>query len=326
MKYKDIIFEEGTTFLVTGGAGFIGSNLCETILNMGYNVRCLDNFSTGKRENIAYFKNNPMFELMEGDIRNYETCLNACKNVDFVLHQAALGSVPESIEKSLDYEEVNVKGTVNMMEAAKKQHVKKFVFASSAAVYGDDETLPKIEEKIGNPLSPYALTKRVNEYYGRLYTNLYGLDTYGLRYFNVYGKRQDPNGSYASVIPKFVKQLLDSEQPVIYGDGMQSRDFVYVEDVVRANLWACKASHEVAGQVYNVASGEVKSLLDIYGCLCKVLDKDIAPIFDEERDGDIKYSWANIGKATGLLGYEPQWSFTQSIEEVVEWYEKRGIE
>ena len=322
MGYKDLSFEKDTLFLVTGGAGFVGSNLCDTIINMGYRVRCLDNFSTGKRENIAHLHNNPMFELIEGDIRNYEICLSACANVDFVLHQAAWGSVPRSMEMPVIYNDINVNGTVNMMEAARQQGVKKFVYASSAAVYGDDETLPKVEEKIGNPLSPYALTKRIDEEYGRLYTDVYGLDTYGLRYFNVFGRRQDPNGAYASVIPKFIKLLLDGEQPVIYGDGSQSRDFVYIEDAVSANLRACKASHDTAGQAYNVASGESKDLLDIYDCICKALHKEVEPLFSGERKGDIKYSSADIHKAIEFLGYKPEWTFEQGINKTMEWYKE----
>lgn len=323
MKYKNITFDESTVFLVTGGAGFIGSNLCEAILEMGCKVRCLDNFSTGKRENITHLQDNPVFEFIEGDIRDYETCLNACKNVDYVLHQAAWGSVPRSIEMPVLYGEINVKGTLNMMEAARQSGVKKFVYASSAAVYGDDPTLPKKEDNVGNVLSPYALTKRINEQYGKLYTQLYGLDTYGLRYFNVFGKRLDSSGEYAAVIPKFIKQLLNNEQIVIHGDGTQSRDFVYIDDVVQANLRACKASHEAAGEAYNVAYGERMNLLDIYKYLCKILKKDIEPIFSGERKGDIKYSYADISKAKLLLGYMPEWSFEQGIRETIKWYNEK---
>lgn len=320
MGYKDIKFSEGTKFLVTGAAGFIGSNLVEAILNLGYEVRGLDDFSTGKRENIGLFKDNLNFEFIEGDIRNLETCMKACKGVDYVLNQAAWGSVPRSIEMPLLYEEINIKGTVNMMEAARQNSVKKFVYASSSSVYGDEPNLPKQEGREGNLLSPYALTKRVDEEYGKLYTMLYGLDTYGLRYFNVFGKRQDPNGTYAAVIPKFIKQLLNDERPTINGDGKQSRDFTYIENVIEANLKACKASHEAAGQAYNIAYGGREYLIDIYEGLCKALEKDIKPIFGPDRKGDIKHSNADISKAKKLLGYNPEWNFHGGIVAVIEWY------
>jgi UDP-N-acetylglucosamine 4-epimerase len=227
-------------------------------------VRCLDNLSTGKKENMDDFISHPNFEFINGDIRDYETCNNACKNVDYVLHQAAWGSVPRSIEMPLLYEEINVKGTLNMLEAARKNKVKKFVYASSSSVYGDEPNLPKVEGREGNLLSPYALTKRTNEEYAKLYSKLYGLDTYGLRYFNVFGKRQDPNGPYAAVIPKWINQLLNDERPTIYGDGTQSRDFTYIENVVEANLKACKASKEFSGETYNIAYGGRENLVDMY--------------------------------------------------------------
>ena len=240
MSGLSIDFPEGSVFLVTGGAGFIGSNLCEAILSMGYQVRCLDNLSTGKQENVDLFLNNPNYKFIKGDITELETCMEACKGVDFVLNQAAWGSVPRSIEMPLFYEEVNIRGTLNMMEAARQNNVKKFVYASSSSVYGDHPVLPKKEGQEGNLLSPYALTKRVNEEYGKLYYKLYGLDTYGMRYFNVFGRRQDPNGAYAAVIPKFLKLLLNDEAPTINGDGKQSRDFTYIDNVIEANLKACK--------------------------------------------------------------------------------------
>ena len=320
MGYSDIIFDKNTRFLVTGGAGFIGSNLCEAITKMGYNVRCLDDFSVGKRENIIEFQNNPLFELTEGDIRNYDVCLKACENIDYVLHQAAWGSVPRSVEMPLLYNGINITGTLNMMEAARQNNVKKFVYASSAAVYGDTETLPQTEGKEGKLLSPYALTKKVNEDYGQLYTKLYGLDTYGLRYFNVYGKRQDPNGAYAAVIPIFIKKLINGEQPLINGDGLQTRDFVYIDDIIQANLKACKASCEAAGQAYNVAYGTGISIIDMYNKFCKALNKDIKPVFADERKGDIKHSYADITKAAQLLDYNPDWSFERGIDETVDWY------
>ncbi|MBT2736718.1 SDR family oxidoreductase [Bacillus sp. ISL-7] len=315
-------FPEGSKFLVTGSAGFIGSNLVEVILNLGYQVRGLDNFSTGKKENVEEFINNPNYEFIEGDIREHETCMKACEGVDYVLHQAAWGSVPRSIEMPLLYEEINIKGTLNMMEAARKNGVKKFVYASSSSVYGDEPNLPKKEGKEGNLLSPYALTKKVDEEYGKLYTKLYGLDTYGLRYFNVFGRRQDPNGAYAAVIPKFIKQLLDDESPTINGDGKQSRDFTYIENVIEANLKACNADSEAAGEAYNIAYGGREFLIDIYTHLLNALGKDLQPVFGPERKGDIKHSNADISKAKEMLGYDPEWSFEQGIEAAIEWYKE----
>lgn len=320
MGYKHLEFNWDSIFLVTGGAGFIGSNLCEAILDMGYQVRCMDNFSTGRRENIEGFLHNKNFTLIEDDIRNYEACLVACKGVDYVLHQAAWGSVPRSIEMPLLYEEINIRGTLNMMEAARQQGVKKFVYASSSSVYGDHPVLPKKEGQEGELLSPYALTKRANEEYGKLYTKLYGIDNYGLRYFNVFGRRQDPNGAYAAVIPKFIKQLINDVQPTINGDGKQSRDFTYIENVIEANLKACKAYHEAAGQAFNIAYGGRECLIDIYYELCKALGKDINPIFGPERIGDIKHSNADISKAKEILGYNPDWNFERGIAEAINWY------
>lgn len=320
MGYKHLRFEENSTFLVTGGAGFIGSNLCEAILEMGYHVCCLDNLSTGKQENIDLFIDNPKYTFIKGDIRDFDSCKNACQGVDYVLHQAAWGSVPRSIEMPLFYEEVNIKGTLNMMEAARQESVKKFVYASSSSVYGDEVNLPKKEGKEGNVLSPYALTKRADEEYGKLYKTLYDLDTYGLRYFNVFGKRQDPEGAYAAVIPKFIKQLLKDEQPIIHGDGKQSRDFTYIENVIEANLKACVASDEAAGQVYNIAYGGREYLIDIFYVLTNALNKEMKPKFGYERVGDIKHSNADITKAKELLGYNPQYSFKDGIELAINWY------
>jgi UDP-N-acetylglucosamine 4-epimerase len=320
MGYEDIKFSEGSKFLVTGAAGFIGSNLVEALLNLGYKVIGLDNFSTGKRENVDLFIDNLNFKFIEGDIRSLDTCMDACKGIDFVLHQAAWGSVPRSIEMPLLYEEINIKGTLNMMEAARQNNVKKFVYASSSSVYGDEPNLPKKEGIEGNLLSPYALTKMVDEEYGKLYTKLYGLDTYALRYFNVFGRRQDPNGAYAAVIPKFIKQLVNNERPTINGDGKQSRDFTYIENVIEANLKACNASHEAAGQAFNIAYGGREYLIDIYYDLCKALDKDIEPIFGPDRKGDIKHSNADISKARKFLEYNPEWSFERGIKAAIEWY------
>jgi len=320
MGYENLTFKEDAVFLVTGGAGFIGSNLCEAILNMGYTVRCLDNLSTGKKENVDMFLDNPRYTFIEGDIRDLDTCMLACEGVDFVLNQAAWGSVPRSIEMPLFYEEVNIRGTLNMMEAARQQDVKKFVYASSSSVYGDHPILPKVEGQEGNLLSPYALTKRVDEEYGKLYTKLYGLDTYGLRYFNVFGRRQNPDGAYAAVIPKFIKQLLHGEVPTINGDGKQSRDFTYIDNVIEANLKACLASHEAAGQAFNIAFGGREYLIDIYYGLTEALGIDVEPNFGPDRAGDIKHSNADINKAKNLLGYNPDWSFEKGIKAAIEWY------
>lgn len=320
MGYKHLRFNKNSLFLVTGGAGFIGSNLCEAILKLGYKVRCLDDLSTGKQANVDLFINHPNYEFVKGDIKNFETCLKACDGVDFVLNQAAWGSVPRSLEMPQFYCANNILGTLNMMEAARQKGVKKFVYASSSSVYGDEPNLPKKEGREGNILSPYALTKRCNEEWGKQYTMHYGLDTYGLRYFNVFGRRQDPNGAYAAVIPKFIKQLLNNEQPTINGDGKQSRDFTYIENVIEANLKACLAPHEAAGQAYNIAYGGREFLIDIYHSLAKALNKNIEPKFGPDRKGDIKHSNADISKAKELLNYAPEYDFKTGIKEAIEWY------
>ena len=318
-------FEPDSIFLVTGGAGFIGSNLVEALLKKGYVVRVLDNLSQGKQENIDIFSKNKKYMCIHGDIRDFETCLTVTEDVDYVLHQAAWGSVPRSIEQPLLYEEINIRGTLNMMEASSRNKVKKFVYASSSSVYGDESTLPKVEGKEGDVLSPYGLTKKTNEEYGKLYHKLYGLDTYGLRYFNVFGRRQDFNGAYAAVIPKFIKQLLKNESPTIYGDGQQSRDFTYIENVIEANLKACKASSDVAGEVFNIAYGRRESLENVYASLSRALKKDIKPVYAKERVGDIRHSHADINKAKEMLGYSPDWTFDRGIETAIEWY-KENIE
>lgn len=320
MGYKDIKFEESTLFLVTGCAGFIGSNLVEAILKLGYKVRGLDNFSTGKRENVNLFIENPNFSFIEGDIRDLNTCMKACDGANYALHQAAWGSVPRSIEMPLLYEGINIMGTLNMMESARQCNVRKFVYASSSSVYGDEPKLPKKEGSEGNLLSPYALTKAVDEEYGKLYTLLYGLDTYGLRYFNVFGRRQDPNGAYAAVIPKFIKLLLTGEIPTINGDGKQSRDFTYIENVIEANLKACKASSDAAGQAFNIAYGGREYLIDLYNTLCTELGMNIEPNFGPDSKGDIKHSNADISKAKHMIGYDPDWSFEKGIKEAIYWY------
>ena len=320
MGYENIRFPENSLFLVTGGAGFIGSNLCEAILKLGYRVRCLDDLSTGKRENVDLFTGDPRYEFILGDIKDLDTCLRACEGADYVLNQAAWGSVPRSIELPLFYCANNVTGTVNMLEAARQSGVKKFVYASSSSVYGDEPTLPKREGREGNLLSPYAVSKQCDEEWAKQYTLHYGLDTYGLRYFNVFGRRQDPNGAYAAVIPRFLRELLHGEVPTINGDGRQSRDFTYIENVVEANLKACLASHEAAGQAYNIAYGGREYLIDIYYGLTAALGLDVEPNFGPDRPGDIKHSNADISKARALLGYDPDWSFARGIEAAIAWY------
>lgn len=320
MGYENVRFSKESLFLVTGGAGFIGSNLCEAILNLGYKVRCLDDLSTGKRENVELFLDNPGYTFIEGDVKDLDTCMDACSGVDFVLHQAAWGSVPRSIEMPLFYCANNISGTLNMLEAARQKGVKKFVYASSSSVYGDEPNLPKKEGREGNLLSPYAVSKRADEEWAKQYSLHYGLDTYGLRYFNVFGRRQDPDGAYAAVIPKFIRQLLNGETPTINGDGKQSRDFTYIENVIEANLKACLAGSEAAGEAYNIAYGGREYLLDIYNGLTKALGVNIEPNFGPDRAGDIKHSNADISKAKEMLGYEPEWSFERGIEAAIEWY------
>ena len=321
MGYENITFPQETKFLITGGAGFIGSNLCEALLKRGHFVRCLDDLSTGKEGNIQPFLENTNFEFIKGDIRDLDTCMNACENIDYVSHQAACGSGPRSIEMPLVYEEINIKGTLNMLEAARQNKVKKFVYASSSSVYGDEPTLPKREGREGNLLSPYALTKRTNEEYAKLYTKLYGLETIGFRYFNVFGRRQDPDGAYAAVIPKFVKNLLENEAPTINGDGTQSRDFTYIENVIEANLKGMQAPREAAGEAFNIAYGGQVNLNELYQKLSELLNKKIEPIYGPERAGDIKHSNADIGKARKLLRYAPEYSFERGIELTIAWYE-----
>ena len=320
MGYKNIEFPLNSVFLVTGGAGFIGSNICEAILNLGYKVKCLDDLSTGKMENIEHLMNNEDFTFIKGDIKDLDTCMSSCKDVDYVLNEAAWGSVPRSIEMPLYYCSNNITGTVNMLEAARQNGVRKFVYASSSSVYGDEPVLPKQEGREGNLLSPYALTKRADEEWAKQYSRHYGLDTYGLRYFNVFGRRQDPDGAYAAVIPKFIKQLLAGERPIINGDGKQSRDFTYIENVIEANLKACLADSKYAGEAFNIAFGGREYLIDIYYALTSALNVDIEPIFGPDRAGDIKHSNADISKAKEMLGYSPDYSFEEGLKEAIEWY------
>jgi UDP-N-acetylglucosamine 4-epimerase len=317
----------GSKVLVTGGAGFIGSNLVETLLNQDNYVVCLDNFSTGKRWNIEPFLNHQSFKLIEGDIRNIEDCRKAVESVNFVLHQAALGSVPRSINDPVTSNDVNVGGFLNMLVAARDAGIKRFVYAASSSTYGDHPALPKKEEIIGKPLSPYAITKYVNELYANVFADLYGIETIGLRYFNVFGKRQDPDGAYAAVIPKFIKSLISGESPVINGDGTQSRDFTYVENVVQINQLALLTNNPNAvNTVYNVAFGENTSLNELYHQLIANLSEfrkeiaQITPAFGPPRKGDVLHSLASIDKAKELLGYQPQYSLALGLKEAIRWY------
>ncbi len=305
------------TFLVTGVAGFIGSNLAEALLARGHRVRGLDNFLTGKPENLEGLDG---LEFLEGDVRDPGACREACEGVDYVLHEAALGSVPRSIEDPALSNECNVTGTLNLLVAARDAGVKRFVFAASSSAYGDTPTLPKVEDMRPQPLSPYALTKLAGEEYCRLFFELYGLETVSLRYFNVFGKRQDPFSTYAAVIPKFVSALLRGEPPEIYGDGEQTRDFTYIADVVQANLRACEAPREACGQVYNVAYGERISLNALYREIAGLLGVDLEPRYGPPRPGDVKHSLADIGKARRLLGYEPAYDVRRGLAEAIAWY------
>ncbi|KAB7530497.1 NAD-dependent epimerase/dehydratase family protein [Flagellimonas olearia] len=327
MKNNILDFKSHFHVLVTGGAGFIGSNLTEFLLENGNQVTVLDNFATGKKENIAPFLNNPNFRLIEGDIRNLTTCKEACKDVDFVLHQAALGSVPRSINDPITSNEVNVSGFLNMLVAARDANVKRFVYAASSSTYGDSKELPKVEDIIGKPLSPYAITKYVNELYADIFSKTYGMETIGLRYFNVFGRRQDPNGAYAAVIPKFVIQLINHESPTINGDGSYSRDFTYIDNVVQMNMRALMSQDPRAvNTVYNVAYGQRTDLNELVSLLKHYLsnyDHEIAKIdvkYGSERTGDVPHSLASIEKGKELLGYSPNFDIEKGLQEAVKWY------
>jgi len=313
--------------LVTGGAGFIGSNLTEALLKLNNEVICLDNFATGKKENITPFLTNPNYTLIEGDIRNISDCQLAVKGVDYVLHQAALGSVPRSIKDPITSNEVNVSGFLNMLTASRDSGVKRFIYAASSSTYGDSEALPKVEDEIGKPLSPYAITKYVNELYADVFSKTYDLETIGLRYFNVFGRKQDPNGAYAAVIPKFVSQFMAGESPVINGNGEFSRDFTYIDNVIQANLLSITTNNkEAINTVYNVAFGERNTLKDLVELLKKQLTefdskiKDIQVIYGPNRVGDIPHSLASIDKAKNLLAYNPKFSLEKGLKEAVSWY------
>jgi UDP-N-acetylglucosamine 4-epimerase len=312
-------------FLVTGCAGFIGSHLSEILIKHGYKVIGIDDFSNGFIDNLSEILNHPNFKFIKGDIRNFELCLEISEGVDYVLHQAAWGSVPRSINQPLIYEEVNIKGTLNIFESARLNNVKKVIYASSSSVYGDSPILPKNEGSEGQVLSPYALTKKVNEDYGSLYFNLYGLETIGLRYFNVFGPRQNPDGDYAAVIPKFSKLILNNQDITIYGDGTQSRDFTYIDNVIEANLNACVAPLKSSGRAYNIAYGEQITLNEVISLMSKFFDQSsIAPIFKETRMGDIKHSHADISNAKKFLNYRPSINFSQGLKNYIKTLESKS--
>ncbi len=319
--------ESKTKVLITGGAGFIGSNLCDHFINKGFRVVCLDNFATGHRKNIEHHLANPDFTLIEGDIRNIDDCMKAVESADYVLHQAALGSVPRSIKDPATSNDVNVSGFLNMIIASRDAGVKRFIYAASSSTYGDSESLPKVEDTIGKPLSPYAITKYVNELYADIFSKTYGIETIGLRYFNVFGRRQDPNGAYAAVIPKFVLQFMKHESPVINGDGNYSRDFTYIDNVVLMNELAITTENtEAVNTVYNTAFGDRNTLNDLIGYLKQYLaeyDPEIANvdvIYGPNRQGDIPHSLASIDKAKQMLGYDPKFSLQNGLKEAVGWY------
>jgi UDP-N-acetylglucosamine 4-epimerase len=315
--------------LITGGAGFIGSNLCEHFIAKGYIVVCLDNFATGHKKNIEHLFSNPDFTLIEGDIRNLSDCQKAVDGIDYVLHQAALGSVPRSIKDPITTNDVNVGGFLNMLVAARDAGIKRFIYAASSSTYGDSESLPKVEDKIGKPLSPYAITKYVNELYAEIFSKTYGLETIGLRYFNVFGRKQDPNGAYAAVIPKFVMQFMSHESPVINGDGNYSRDFTYIDNVIQMNELAMTTTNaDAVNTVYNTAFGDRTTLNDLVNHLKNFLSDfdpaiaDVEVVYGPNRAGDIPHSLASIDKAKALLGYNPQFSMKEGLRNAVEWYWK----
>ncbi|MEP1488765.1 MAG: SDR family oxidoreductase [Algibacter sp.] len=327
MTQEQIKALTGKKVLITGGAGFIGSNLCETLLHNNIKVVCLDNFSTGHKKNVLPFLGNTNFKLIEGDIRNLKDCHEACKGVNYVLHEAALGSVPRSINDPITTNDVNVSGFLNMLVASRDAGVQRFVYAASSSTYGDHEALPKVEDIIGKPLSPYAITKYVNELYADIFHTTYNFNTIGLRYFNVFGRRQDPNGAYAAVIPKFVQQFMSHESPIINGDGSYSRDFTYIDNVVQMNICAITTENQDAlNNVYNVAYGERTTLLELTSLLKEYLSefdntiKNIEIKHRDNRKGDIPHSLASINKAKRLLNYNPKYNINKGLKEAVSWY------
>ncbi|AYO31441.1 SDR family oxidoreductase [Biomaibacter acetigenes] len=310
-------------YLITGGAGFIGSNIAEELLRRGEKVRIIDNFSTGKRENIERFIND--IELIEGDLRNIEDAKKAVNGIEYILHQAALSSVPRSVVDPISSNASNIDGTLNLLVAARDAGVERVVIAASSSAYGDTEILPKVEDMVPNPLSPYAVTKYVEELYGKVFSKVYGLETVSLRYFNVFGPRQDPNSQYAAVIPKFITKILKAESPIIYGDGEQSRDFTYIDNVVEANILAATSEKVGHGEVINIASGKRISLNQLVQKLNEILGTDVRPIYDKPRIGDVKHSLASIEKAERLLGYHVKVSLDEGLKKVIEWYKRSEI-
>lgn len=324
MKEVDL---SGKKILVTGGAGFIGSNICEALLDKKSIVVCLDNLSTGKIENISEFLDNPNFNFIQGDIRSVKDCDLACEGVEYILHQAALGSVSRSIKTPIETNSVNIDGFLNMLNSAKKNKIKRIVYASSSSVYGDSVVMPKIENEIGEPLSPYAVTKQVNEMYAQVFAETYNMEIVGLRYFNVFGKKQSPDGEYAAVIPKFVHLLMNGESPTINGDGQNSRDFTYVDNVVEANILAmCSSIEKNVKQVFNIAFGEKKTLNELFHLLKSYLSKydknieSVSAIYGEKRIGDIPHSLADINKARKKLNYNPEYSLAEGLKSTIDWY------
>ncbi len=319
-------------YLITGGAGFIGSNLAEDLLKHGEEVRVLDNFSTGKEENLSFINDlnlpSGKFTLIREDIRNLSSCHHACEHVDFVLHQAALGSVPRSIDDPITTNEVNIQGTLNLLVSARDAKVKRFIYAASSSAYGDpistaladDKPVPKVESQTPNPQSPYAISKLTGEYYCHVFYKIFGLETISLRYFNVFGKRQDANSAYAAVIPKFVKSLLSDQPPTIYGDGEQSRDFTHIDNVIQANLKACHTSQDVLGKTINIACGVRTSINQLYFKLCEIMGKNIKPLYSPPKAGDVKHSLADISRAKNLLSYDPRVDIITGLRKFAEWY------
>jgi UDP-N-acetylglucosamine/UDP-N-acetylgalactosamine 4-epimerase len=320
---------ENKTILVTGGAGFIGSNICERLVYQNNQVYCMDNLLTGKKSNIEHLLPLKNFHFIEGDIRNLDDCKKAVEKIEIILHQAALGSVPRSIDNPITTNDINVNGFLNILIAAKDAGVKRVVYAASSSTYGDSQALPKKEDHIGKPLSPYAVTKYVNELYADVFSKLYGMELIGLRYFNVFGRRQDPQGAYAAAIPKFIQALMNHTSPVIHGDGSQTRDFTYIDNVIQANeLAATTTNTDALNQVFNVAYGEQTTLNELLGVLKNELSKfdskinDVKVTYGEERIGDVKHSLAAIDKAKNLLNYQPTYSISKGIEEAIDWYWK----
>ncbi|HYJ63698.1 MAG TPA: SDR family oxidoreductase [Parafilimonas sp.] len=324
-NYHETINLSQHSFLVTGGAGFIGSNIVEYLLKYGAGkVRVLDNFSTGSKNNIKAFNNNAAFELIEGDIRDIETCKKSIQGIDFVSHQAALGSVPRSVNDPITTNDVNISGFLNMLVTARDANVKRMIYAASSSTYGDSASLPKVEEHIGNPLSPYAVTKYVNELYADVFSRVYNFNTIGLRYFNVFGPNQNPAGPYAAVIPLFIEAALKNKSPFINGDGETSRDFTFVENAVQANIKALFATDIKKSETINIAFGERTSLNTLWTKICKIVGLNLQPVYREERKGDVKHSLADISKAKTLINYKPEFSVQEGLEIALNWYKNNA--